>query len=728
MLDVDQILKYPNGSFTQHCGVEKLGSERKASKQIRERRKCGIVANLSYCKYELVRRTIEEAGFVIKNVEDLSNAFLIWTDNFLPLEKIMNLKHYQRINHFPGMIEICRKDFLAKNCIRMNRLEPVEYSFVPKTWVLPQEQGFLFNYAKRALSRGQKPTFIMKPANGAMGHGIRMFRAGESVPSIPMSGTPCVVQEYINNPLLIDGFKCDLRVYVLITSCDPLRIFIYNDGLVRLGTEKYIFPTEPNGESVHMHLTNYAVNKRHAGYASCPNEMQGSKRPFSFLDQYLQNTRQVDPHTVWRSIRDLIVKTMAIAAPHLLHSYRMCRRGKRRIVRTLSLDVMTSRTLPKSHVSRSHLRNGSNITDRVADFGHQHSNHGLSVAFCQPSFFEILGFDILLDADLKPWLIEVNRSPSFNGDQELDRRVKHGLLKDALRLLNIRPKDKENIEKEQKLHSFRRLYRNSGPIGHFRQKRSTRDVSAGRCLKITVGKPQQTQANDPSYCREPISPVIEKEINNLQLLVIRRRLALEFFEYHNCGNWCLIFPADDRTTQQRFASFMLANFSQFHKGRNRDLLKELEETYLYPVTEDVILDKINDLTMKCTHQDTTVGTGVHQDSFWSQTLDTFQVDDYQVTSSDENSSNWSSSPKYQLNATLKAPLKSKDMLERSTSSMEHQRFFTGEVWRQCSPRHLAKKSPGRAHLASDKSVRQASGPMRINNLGLHTAQSAYWRI
>ncbi len=58
-----------------------------------------------------------------------------------------------------------------------------------------------------------------------------------------------IVQEYLDKPLLVDGFKCDMRIYVLMTSCDPLRVFLYHDGLLRLATEKYIHPSEANSVS-----------------------------------------------------------------------------------------------------------------------------------------------------------------------------------------------------------------------------------------------------------------------------------------------------------------------------------------------------------------------------------------------------------------------------------------------------------------------------------------------
>jgi tubulin polyglutamylase TTLL6/13 len=51
--------------------------------------------------------------------------------------------------------------------------------------------------------------------------------------------------------------------------------------------------------------------------------------------------------------------------------------------------------------------------------------------------FEVLGFDIMLDHKFKPWLIEINHTPSFKTDTPLDLRIKSNLIRDTLNLLNL---------------------------------------------------------------------------------------------------------------------------------------------------------------------------------------------------------------------------------------------------------------------------------------------------
>ena len=69
----------------------------------------------------------------------------------------------------------------------------------------------------------------------------------------------------MHNPLLIDGYKWDLRIYVAITSINPLRIYIYEEGLVRFASEKY---DTSDLKNVFSHLTNYSINKKHVTVAN----------------------------------------------------------------------------------------------------------------------------------------------------------------------------------------------------------------------------------------------------------------------------------------------------------------------------------------------------------------------------------------------------------------------------------------------------------------------------
>jgi hypothetical protein len=55
----------------------------------------------------------------------------------------------------------------------------------------------------------------------------------------------------------------------------------------------------------------------------------------------------------------------------------------------------------------------------------------------QPNSFEVFGYDVLIDDTLRPWLIEVNSSPSMGTDSELDSRVKHQMIMDTIKLVRL---------------------------------------------------------------------------------------------------------------------------------------------------------------------------------------------------------------------------------------------------------------------------------------------------
>jgi hypothetical protein len=67
--------------------------------------------------------------------------------------------------------------------------------------------------------------------------------------------------------------------------------------------------------------------------------------------------------------------------------------------------------------------------------------------------FEVFGYDILIDSNLKPWLMEINLSPSLACDSPLDMEIKGNLLTDTLNLVGLkqfdRKKEKENIVKNR---------------------------------------------------------------------------------------------------------------------------------------------------------------------------------------------------------------------------------------------------------------------------------------
>lgn len=195
----------------------------------------------------------------------------------------------------------------------------------------------------------------------------------------------------MHKPYLIDNLKFDLRIYVLVYGVDPLRIFVFREGLARFATEEYVGPFRGNLDNLFMHLTNYAINKNSENFEANEDSGEddvGHKRSVTSVLKYIEEHEKEQGITVeklWNQIDDIAIKTLISAQPHLCHSYR-----------SLQPDDLEN-------------------------------------SVC----FEVLGLDIFIDDKVKPWLIEVNSLASFATDSPLDKKIKFDCIYETIAMLNL---------------------------------------------------------------------------------------------------------------------------------------------------------------------------------------------------------------------------------------------------------------------------------------------------
>jgi tubulin polyglutamylase TTLL5 len=126
----------------------------------------------------------------------------------------------------------------------------------------------------------------------------------------------------------------------------------------------------------------------------------------------------------------------------------------------------------------------------------------------QINSFELYGFDIMLDAKLKPWLIEVNASPSLGCDFQVDIDVKHKLMQDTMRLVDPLEFDRGVLleELEARLEELRkekkRPFANpSAMYGASHGKRTQAQQRLDRTLNLVLGgkTPRTPAATPPAH-------------------------------------------------------------------------------------------------------------------------------------------------------------------------------------------------------------------------------------
>lgn len=382
---------------------------------------------------------------------------------------------------------------------------PLDDRLFPEAWVLPEERDACRAALRAPENAGQ--LFIVKPTTSACGRGMFLLYGAKdaeaptaaaatiedgvrtvpralgslSSPGAPSSGSNgggggvplatlnnrLLVQRYVADPYLVYGYKFDLRLYVVVTSFEPVRMYLYDEGLVRFATTPYLdtsrassggLPQMTSPDVLTAHLTNFTVNKQTETFVRAGVHDHTNTASTSVLNEKTACAAEGQPEKDEKGVDEPHASKWCLAAlrAHMEHEGLDWQATMHRIHDLLCKVVLSIvpevrqelRDLSTASTTATAIPCASDSAD-AAD-APSHTFRGVS------PFFEIYGVDVLLRrpspsaeacaatssssaaAVLSPVVMEVNIMPSLSThDSLLDQCIKGNFLADALTLVGV---------------------------------------------------------------------------------------------------------------------------------------------------------------------------------------------------------------------------------------------------------------------------------------------------
>lgn len=324
--------------------------------------------------------------------------------------RMKNGRH--KISSFPGTEVATYKT----NLTRMFNKE----SWYPKAFVLPHDRAKLEEVMKT------RHFWVAKPKDDYGGHGVHVYSAKSKAfrtliaenqykKTANCGKKPFIVQEYIDNPLLIGGFKFHIRAYLVCTSVHkPVTAFLHRNGNILFSTEPYTNDTSTMGSKFnpYIHLTNATLNwsQNNAKRLLKDKDVIGKGCEWNLpqLEDYIRkhHAGKYSPERMWEDM-----KSIARTVVTKLANYRT--------VKKYCADL-----IPNRH-------------------------------------FQIFGMDIMLDDNYKMWLLETNTTPGLvyapktlthkgktikHPSVDLDAAISRELIHDLMALFRLDDSTKGNAE------------------------------------------------------------------------------------------------------------------------------------------------------------------------------------------------------------------------------------------------------------------------------------------
>lgn len=315
------------------------------------------------------------SGLDIDIVDDPARANLLWLRRGVE-EALPRLRQDQLINHFCQEGAMINKGRLSQNLRAAGDID-----FYPESYRL-YDEAEKAAFFERLDAGGDEQIWILKPANLSKGIGIRVlnrfdglrrqFQHGDLTDPVVDPGIEYIAQLYITNPLLLDGKKSELRIYWMIASLEPLRVLMFDEGTVRMTTEKFDLDDLDNPL---VHITNTYQQKKFSGN---PSE-DDLKWTFADLQKYLH-------------------EDLGLAGADFVETELKPRIGDclRRVVEAVSEQLKETHT----------------------------------AARC----FGVYGADVIVDATLKPWITEIQKNPGLSHGDPIKVNIVPHMLREAVQI------------------------------------------------------------------------------------------------------------------------------------------------------------------------------------------------------------------------------------------------------------------------------------------------------
>jgi tubulin polyglutamylase TTLL1 len=309
----------------------------------------------------------------------------------------------QATNHIPGSQRLSSKLRSAEGAIEYlqqyaDRPQCLGYNklFVD-TWLIHKKEDCDAFFKKlntkeyEALKKERRIVYMKKLPNKHRGEGVipmnqevetelrEKYDNGKKCGEVK---TPIIMQDYIHNPLLLNGNKFDFRMYMVVASTNPL-IAYYHDGFMRVSLMNY----DINSDDKKVLLTNLALNHEITDAAK-------SGKKFMGMDE--EEVRHAQRWSFER-LQNYLLEKRLISDPNWLDNY----------------------LRPEFKKAYIHLI-------RMA----------FKKYFVNSSIYELFGVDFMLDTNFNIWFIEANDGPAFSGYSVPIEKHVMGMLRDHFRIIH----------------------------------------------------------------------------------------------------------------------------------------------------------------------------------------------------------------------------------------------------------------------------------------------------